>query len=85
MDPNHDWKLRFIVMTSRTCDVQVKALELILLKHLSWDVALGETDEFLLKTFLVSLWTYWAETIASACRRKQTSRIGDSPVASCID
>jgi hypothetical protein len=48
-------------MISRAGDIQVEALEFVLLKHLSWNIALGETDEFLLKTFLVRLWAYWAE------------------------
>jgi len=59
MDPNHDWKSRFIVMTSWTGDIQVEALEFVLLKHLFWNVALGETDEFFFETFLVRLWAYW--------------------------
>jgi len=61
MDPDHDWKLRFRVNTSRAGYVQVEALEFVLFEYLSWDIVLRETDEILFQDLTVRLRTYWSE------------------------
>ena len=58
MDPEHHWQMRVGSRIGRTCDVEVQAVELGLLKRLVGDAVLGEVEELLFDALEFWLRTY---------------------------
>ena len=65
MDPEHHWQMRVGSRIGRTCDVEVQAVELGLLKRLVGDAVLRKVEQLLLDALEARLRAYRA--------REQTS------------